>query len=77
MAVGTRWVSVDGTCRHRSTMPFSLPPFSFVKPIAVAPSFFARLTASSTFAELPLVEIAITASPLRQYASTCRENVYW
>ena len=62
----TRWVSVEGTQMGWSTAAFSLPPFSFVRPIDQAPALRAAFTPSSTFGELPLVEMAMTASPFRQ-----------
>src|SRR6266849_7527114 len=72
------WVScmrgvtaVADTQRRWSTMFTILPPLPPVRPIVRIPSSRQTSSARNTFAEFPLVEIAIAASLFRPKARTC------
>jgi hypothetical protein len=53
----------EGTSRHTSAKAFSFPPPWPVQAITTAPAFFASRAPSSTFSELPDVEIATDHVP--------------
>ena len=68
-------VTVLGTRTAASASGASTPPDSPVSAITGSPKPRARSAARITFAELPLVEIAIRTSPCRPSDSTWRSNI--